>query len=83
MPSPPATPATVAQLADTLGRAPTHEEQDELLWAMTVDERQAAMYRGDLTQYQCFAWAQRRPYEVPRLNGEVCFIAAWTPEAVE
>jgi len=50
---------------------------------MSLHEREAAMYRGELTQYQCFAWAQRRPEEVPRLHGEFWFIAAATPEVAE
>jgi hypothetical protein len=50
---------------------------------MTKEERIAAMRRGDCTLKQLCAWASRRPYEVPLLNGEFEFIAAFTPEARE
>ena len=32
---------------------------------------------------QCCAWAARHPDQVPLLNGEFEFIAAYTPEARE
>jgi hypothetical protein len=43
----------------------------------------AAMYRGDLTLFQCLAWAARYPDEVPTLNGEWWSSAIRTPEVAE
>jgi hypothetical protein len=50
---------------------------------MTPTERVAAMRRGDLTMEQCCAWAGRYPRQVPLLNGEYEFIAAYRPEVCE
>jgi|AntDryMetagUQ889_1029465.scaffolds.fasta_scaffold12369_3 hypothetical protein len=58
-------------------------EELEELWALTHDERVAAMYAGELTQRQCFAWARRAPADVPLLEGEFWFIAITTPEVCE
>jgi len=55
----------------------------EALWRMTPNERIAAMRRGDLTMEQCCAWAARYPQQVPLLNGEFEFIAAYRPEVCE
>lgn len=76
-------PVTVRELAELLGRAPTREEQSELLWAMTAEEREQAMYRRELTLTQCCEWASLRPDEVPLLNGEFWFIAITTPEVAD
>jgi hypothetical protein len=59
------------------------KEQLRRLWAMTPSERVAAMRRGELNMRQCCAWAARHPDQVPLLNGEFEFIAAYTPEAAE
>ena len=53
------------------------------LWRMTVPERIAAMRRGELSMEQCCAWAARHPDQVPLLNGEFEFLAAYTPEVCE
>ena len=50
---------------------------------MTPTERIAAMRRGDLSMQQCCAWAARYPNQVPLINGEFEFIAAYTPERRE
>jgi hypothetical protein len=55
----------------------------DALWRMTPAERVAAMRRGDLTMEQCCAWAARCPEQVPLINGEFEFIAAFTPEVCE
>lgn len=47
---------------------------------MTVEQRIAAMRRGELTMTQLFAWASRHPEQVPLIDGEFEFIAAFTPE---
>ena len=44
---------------------PTRAEQREALWRMSPAERVAAMYRGDLSLFQCLAWAARYPEQVP------------------
>ncbi len=53
------------------------------LWQMTPAHRVAAMRRGELTLEQCSAWAARHPDQVPLLNGEFEYIAAFTPEVCE
>jgi len=55
----------------------------EALWRMTPSERIAAIRRGDLTMEQCCAWAARHPRQVPIINGEFEFIAAYMPEVCE
>lgn len=56
-----------------------HAEESRVLWEMTPAQRQAAMWRGELTSYQLFEWAQRKPREVPLINDEFAFIA-WSTE---
>ncbi len=58
-------------------------EQSQRLWEMTAADRVAAMYRGDLSLFQCLQWAARRPQEVPLINGEFAFIAIRMPEVAE
>ena len=53
----------------------------EPLWRLNPAERVAAMRGGRLTMEQCCAWAARYPSQVPLLNGEFEFIAAFTSEA--
>jgi hypothetical protein len=50
-------------------------------WQMTVEQRVAAMRRGELTLEQLAAWNARHLDQVPKLNGEFEWIAARTPEA--
>lgn len=65
-------------------RPRSHAEQLRDLWAMTTDERIAAMHRGDLSLLACCAWAARHPDEVPRIHtgdspgGEFAFLAIHT-----
>lgn len=59
------------------------EARLEALWRMTPNERIAAMRRGDLTMEQCCAWAGRYPHQVPVINGEFEFLAAYMPEVCE
>jgi hypothetical protein len=56
------------------------EARLEALWRMTPNERIAAMRRGSLSMEQCCAWAGRFPQQVPLINGEFEFIAAYLPE---
>lgn len=58
-------------------------ERSRRLWAMSPDERAAAMCAGELTLRQCLEWARRAPEEVPRLNNEYWFIAIHSPEVAE
>ena len=62
---------------------PAWEEAKRRLWAMTADERQAAMHAGTLSLRLCFQWANHAPDEVPLLNGEFWFIAIKTPEVAD
>jgi len=55
----------------------------EAMWRMTPNERIAAMRRGDLSMEQCCAWAARYPRQVPLIDGEWEFIAAYMPEVCE
>lgn len=66
-----------------LSRDPTREEQSRILWSMTATERVAAMRAGRLNLRQCCEWAARRPHEVPLINGEFEFIAAYDVEVIE
>ena len=50
---------------------------------MTVSERINAMRKGELSLEQCAAWAARYPEQVPLLNGEFEYLAAFTPEIRE
>ena len=62
---------------------PAWEEAKRRLWAMTADERRAAMHAGTLSLRLCFHWANHAPHEVPLLNGEFWFIAISTPEVAD
>lgn len=53
------------------------------LWMMTVSQRINAMRKGQLTLEQCAAWAARYPEQMPLLNGEFEYLAAFTPEVRE
>ena len=53
------------------------------LWRMSPRERVLAMRRGELTLEQCAAWAARYPEQVPLVNGEFEYLAAFTPEVRE
>jgi hypothetical protein len=55
----------------------------QALWEMTVEQRVAAMRAGELNMEQCCAWAARHPEQVPLLNGEFEFIAAYRPDVCE
>ncbi len=55
----------------------------EALWSMRPSQRVAAMRRGELSLEQCAAWAARYPEQVPQINGEFEYLAAFTPEVRE
>ncbi|HTZ87651.1 MAG TPA: hypothetical protein VL988_06150 [Solirubrobacteraceae bacterium] len=52
----------------------------EALWRMTPDQRVVEMRRGKLSLEQCAAWAARYPEQMPQINGEFEYLAAFTPE---
>jgi hypothetical protein len=62
---------------------PDPSDEYRALWAMTRDERIAAMWRGELTTRQLCQWSSRAQHEVPLLGGEFAWIAMRTPEWVE
>jgi len=53
------------------------------LWAMTRDERIAAMWRGELSLRQLCRWSSRAQHEVPLLGGEFAWIVMLTPDWAE
>jgi hypothetical protein len=53
------------------------------LWQMSVEQRIAAMRRGELTLEQLAAWSARHPDQIPRLNDEFEWLATKTPEVCE
>jgi hypothetical protein len=74
---------TVRELELLLGRPSTQAEQSELLWSMTRQQREQAMYRGELTIDQLCQWASTAPNEVPKLHGEFWFIAITDAELLD
>jgi hypothetical protein len=73
------TPSTTDQSAD----ATPHDSDDQALWAMTAEERVAAMWRSQLTLQQLARWSSHAPHEVPLLGGEFAWIAMRTPDWAE
>jgi len=72
--------AADAMIAALTARQRAHAGQIQRLWEMTAHERCVAMCRGELTPAQLFEWAAQCPQEVPLIDGEFAFIAAYTPE---
>ena len=72
--------ALAARLHDERER---RERGSRQLWAMTAAQREAAMWRGELTFAQLREWYARAPHEVPLLGGELPWIAILTPEWAE
>jgi hypothetical protein len=62
--------------------ASAHQRR-EVFWRLSPGERIALMRAGELTLKECCQWAARAPHEVPIVDGEFEFIAAFTPEACE
>ena len=59
------------------------QERRAVFWRLSPVERIALMRAGELTLKECCQWAARVPHEVPIVNGEFEFIAAFTPEVRE
>ena len=75
---------TLSTFSELLARTTAEREARlQALWRMTANERIAAMRRGELSMEQCCAWAARYPHQVPLINGEFEFIAAYMPEVCE
>ena len=77
------TPTFLEELTQTRQAREEREQRLRPLWQMTVPQRIAAMRRGELTYEQLAAWAGRYRDQVPQVNGEFEWIAAFTPEACE
>jgi hypothetical protein len=67
----------------TITALKAREARLRALWKMTVSQRINAMRKGELSLEQCAAWAARYPEQVPLLNGEFEYLAAFTPEVRE
>ncbi len=61
----------------------TGQERQRTFWRLSPSERVALMRAGELTIAECCRWAARAAHEVPIVNGEFEFIAAFTTEARE
>jgi hypothetical protein len=72
-----------------LPRDPEWDAARQRLWAMTPNERVAAMRAGELSYALLCEWSARRPDEVPRLQtgssfaGEFEWLAAFIPEIAD
>jgi hypothetical protein len=81
---------TLANAAGASTQTPSggHQRPDvcdayRALWAMTRDERIAAMWRGELSLRQLCQWSSRAQHEVPLLGGEFAWIVMRTPDWAE
>jgi hypothetical protein len=68
------------------------QSQREALWELTPEQREAAMWRRELSLFQLTEWSAKRPHEVPRIAtdltvagepGEFAWIVMMTPEWAE
>ena len=71
------------QSTQSLSRRHQRPDAYSALWAMSSDERIAAMWRGELTTRQLCQWSSRAQHEVPLLGGEFAWIAMRTPDWAE
>jgi len=67
----------------TLKALKAREARLRALWQMTASQRINAMRKGQLSLEQCAAWAARYPDQMPLLNGEFEYLAAFIPEVRE
>jgi hypothetical protein len=75
--------AATGQSASGRQQTLTADDEYQALWAMTREERIAAMWRSELTRRQLSQWSSRAQHEVPLLGGEFAWIAMRTPEWAE
>ena len=59
------------------------DEDKAALWAMSLDQRIAAMWAGQLTHGQLLEWTHARPDQIPNLGGEFAWLMMFTPEWAE
>jgi hypothetical protein len=62
---------------------PDQRAASAALWALTPEQRVAAMWRRELSLLQLTEWSRRAPREVPTINGEFAYIVIRTPEWLE
>jgi len=62
---------------------PCTAEEKARIEAMSVEERVDAMYDGLFTYRECAWWASRWPHQVPLINNEYAYLAAFEAEAAE
>jgi len=70
-------------MASTTDPVAAGKERSKTLWSMTAEQRQEAMWSGELSAAECWEWAKLAPHEVPLIENEFAFIAAFTPEVAE
>jgi hypothetical protein len=77
--------ATIERAEALGGPLDARRDPDALaaLWAMTPDERIAAMWRGELTLFQLSKWSSARLDEVPTIGGEFAYHVIRDPEWCE
>src|SRR4051812_2096113 len=68
------------------------QSQREALWKMTREQREAAMWRRELSYFQLAEWSSKRPHGAPRFStdlaaaggrGEFAWIVMTPPEWAE
>lgn len=58
-------------------------EDKDALWALTREQRIAAMWAGQLSHGQLLEWTHARPDQIPSLGGELAWLMMFTPEFAE
>ena len=56
------------------------DEDKTALWVMSLDERIAAMWAGQLSHGPLLEWTHARPDQIPSLGGEFAWLVMFTPE---
>ncbi len=56
-------------------------ERLKQMWKLTPDQRVLEFQRGHPTLGEMLRWSARRPEDVPLINGEFFFLAAFTADA--
>ncbi len=64
----------------TIANPKARKARLDAMWRMSPEQRITAMRNGKLSLEQCAAWAARYPEQVPLINGEFEYLAAFTPE---
>jgi hypothetical protein len=74
---------TLDSLGALTAGTPEQRTASAALWALTPAQREAAMWRRELSLLQLTEWSRRAPHEVPTINGEFAYIVVRTPEWLE